>query len=96
VYKRLVRKKKRIHECDQIRHMENTRHAQPRLFARKRTNQCTIATADFFQYFSGLQANMFSVSDDVAGQFCASNDFDVDSFKELDRPITVAKIESAI
>jgi hypothetical protein len=82
--------------------MENMRHAQPRefwkLFARKRKNQCTIATEDFFQYFSGLQANMSSVSDDVAEQFCASNDFDVDScnFEELDRPITVAEIESAI
>jgi hypothetical protein len=102
VYTRLVKTKEFMNVIRSGTYMENMRHVQPRefwkLFARKRKHQCTIATENFLQYFSGLQANMSLVSDDVAEQVCASNDFDVDScnFEELDRPITVAEIESAI
>ena len=78
------------------------RHAKPRdfqkLFTKKKRKSNNISLEEFYQYFSTLQNDLPNATEAESEEFCDCNDFDTAdyNYQELDKPITVQEIESAI
>lgn len=71
-----------------------------RLFKSKRKAKIqNIQTDDFLKYFSELQSDINSVTNDEAEDFVSNHDFNdtnTCNLEELDLPISVAEVESVI
>ena len=102
IYKRLVKKKKRLSENNKIREIERLRHAKPKdfwkLFTKKRNTNNNIPLEDFFNYFSSLHQDLTNAQEQESEEFCHNYDFDSTdcNFEELDKPITVDEVEVVI
>ena len=74
IYKRLVKKKKRLSENNKIREIERLRHAKPKdfwkLFTKKRNTNSNISLEDFFNYFSSLHQDLINVQEQESEEFC--------------------------
>ena len=99
IYKRLVKRKKRLSENNKIREIERLRHAKPKdickLFTKKRNTNNNIPLEDFFNYFSSLHQDLTNAQEQESEEFCHNYDFDSTdcNFEELDKPITVDEVE---
>ena len=99
IYKRLVKRKKRLYENNRIREIERLRHAKPKdfwkLFTKKRNTNSNISLEDFFNYFSSLHQDLINVQEQESEEFCHNYDFESTdcNFEELDKPITVDEVE---
>ena len=103
LYKKLVKKKRRQFEMSKIREIESLRHSKPKdfwkLFSKKKNQpNSAVSVQDFYEYFSSLQSEVSTASNEESEAFCNEHNFNDNScrFEELDKPITLSELESVI
>jgi exonuclease III len=103
LYKELIRKKKGCAYRLKMSEIENLKKNKPRDFwkffkSKNKFSSNNITVEDFKSFFENISNNTFNCDNDEAEQFCSNYDFSEDNsvFPELDVPLTVEEVKSAI
>ena len=103
MYKRIVKRKRRMYEQCKIKEIERLRHSKPRDFWRlfkntKDKSSSNVSVNDFHDYFASLQNEIFTVVNEEAETFCDTHEFDNVNcrYDELDKPIVVDEVIKAV
>ncbi len=102
-YKRAVNRKRRAFENNKRCEIIKLRHSKPKDFwklfkTRKTTASNEITVEEFCEHFRNISAEVNSINNPEADNFCAEYNFDTNgrSYDELDRPISIDDVKNAI
>jgi hypothetical protein len=103
-YKACIRKKKYLFKLQQKKELEDMRRKKPKDFwkffsKRKKTvGSDLVSSEDFFTYFTKLESEINTVSDENVNTFVQNEDFDGEDcvFDELDCAITIEEVLAAV